>query len=304
MQLSDQGFDVLDQEEGDVLRSYRDVAGVLTISRGLTAASGVVRPVPGMVITQAESDRLTRLALERNYEPAVAKALARGAPKQHEFDAAVLFHWNTGAIVRATWVQHWLKRAWPSVEPAFKAWNKAKGKVNAVLVRRREREFLILRFGQYPAIAGKQEPPLGDARIVSPVTAAHFHRLRKALVDLGYQVGSSAEAISAASLRQFQSDHGLTADGILGRATAATIQRRIDAAAKAKTTAMTGGAGAASGAAGIVTDPVNNLAPWLGPALILAGIGWAAWRAWQYRDAIAAKVQNRLPRLAAYLRSV
>ncbi|NTT88251.1 glycoside hydrolase family protein [Tabrizicola fusiformis] len=304
MQLSDQGFDVLDQEEGDVLRTYRDVAGVLTISRGLTAASGVVKPVPGMVITQEESDRLTRLALARNYEPAVEMAMKPGNPKQHEFDAAVLFHWNTGAITRATWVRLWLKRAWATVEPAFKSWNKADGKVNAVLVRRREREFMILRYAQYPAVSRKPSPPMGDARIVAPVTVAEFPKLRAALQALGYEVGSSADAISAASLRQFQKDHGLTADGILGRATAATIQRRVDAAAKAKITAVAGGTGIAGGTAGLMTEPVSNMVPWLGPVLIAACVGMAAWRAWQYRDAIAAKVQHRMPRLAAYLRSI
>lgn len=304
MQLSEKGFDVLDQEEGDVLRAYRDVVGVLTISRGLTAASGVVRPVPGMVITQAESDRLTRLALARNYEPAAEKAMGPGNPKQHEFDAAVLFHWNTGAIARATWVRLWLKRAWVSVEPAFKAWNKADGKVNPVLVRRRDREFMILRHAQYPAVASKPSAPLGDARIVAPVTAAEFPKLRHALQEMGYAVGASADAIAASAVRRFQRDHGLTEDGILGRATAATIQRRVDAAAKAKTTAVAGGAGIASGTAGVVTDPVSHMAPWLGPVLIVVCIGWAAWRAWQYRDAIAAQVQHHLPRVAAYLRSI
>ncbi len=305
MHLSDQGFDALDMEEGDVLRAYRDVVGKWTISRGLTAASGVVRPVSGMVITQEESDRLTRLALTRNYEPAVVRAMAPGYPKRHEFDAAVLFHWNTGAITKATWVRLWLKRAWVSVEPAFKAWNKAGGKVNSVLVRRREREFLILRYAQYPARVKKPDPaPRGDfARIVSPVTAAEVPKLHATLVRLGYAVGPNQDAIYASGVRQFQQDHDLTVDGILGRATAATIQRRIDAAAKGKA-AVTGGAtGVSGGTAIVVSDPVNQIAPWLGPALIVICIAWAGWRAWQYRDAIASKIQHRLPRLAAHLRS-
>lgn len=306
MQLSDKGFEALDLEEGDVLRAYRDVAGVWTISRGLTAASGVVRPVAGMVITQAESDRLTRLALSRNYEPAVERAMKPGNAQQHEFDAGVLFHWNTGAITRATWVRLWLKRAWSSVEPAFKAWNKAGGKVNAVLVRRREREFMILRYGQYPAAVKKPAAVVGlgaIARIVSPVTAAEVPRLRQALKDLGYVVGDNPAAILANGLRQFQRDHDLTVDGILGRATAATLQRRIDAAAKGKAVAVGGGTGVAGATASIASDPTYQVAPWFGPVLILICVAWAAWRAWQYRDAIAAKIQHRLPRAAAFLRS-
>lgn len=306
MQLSDKGFDALDREEGDVLRAYRDVAGHWTISRGLTAASGVVTPKAGMVISQADSDRLTRLALARNYEPTVERVMKPGDPQQHEFDAGVLFHWNTGAIGRATWVALWLKEAaWASIEPAFKVWNKAGGKVVGGLVRRREREFTILRYGQYPTAAKKLDAASGwtFARIAAPVTASQVPDLRTALAGLGYAVGTDAGKILDAALRQFQKDHDLTVDGILGRATAATIQRRIDAGKKVTSATAIGGTTAAAGSIEIASPMLTDPQPWLGALCIAAAIALVAWRAWQYRDAIAVKVQRRLPRLAAYLRS-
>ena len=51
MQLSDKGLAFLETHEGVVLKAYRDPVGVWTIGAGLTAASGVVKPKAGMVIT-------------------------------------------------------------------------------------------------------------------------------------------------------------------------------------------------------------------------------------------------------------
>jgi lysozyme len=39
------------------------------------------------------------------------------------------------------------------------------------------------------------------------------------------------------------------------------------------------------------------------PLLAGAAVLWCAWLAWQYRDAIAAKINARAPRAAAFLRS-
>ena len=117
MQTSAQGVAALEQEEGVVLRAYLCPAGHWTIGPGLTAASGVVKPRAGMVITQAESTELTEKALRTNYEPAVEAAMTSSAngpikkPQQCEFDAGVSFHWSTGAIGRASWVKLWKKKA-------------------------------------------------------------------------------------------------------------------------------------------------------------------------------------------------
>ena len=105
MQTSERGIAFNERLEGVVLRAYRCPAGKWTIGAGLTAASGVVDPGPGMVITVEDASRLMALALRKKYEPAVARAMP-GA-KQHAFDGGVSFHWNTGAISRASWVPAW-----------------------------------------------------------------------------------------------------------------------------------------------------------------------------------------------------
>lgn len=74
MQTSERGVAFIERHEAVVLRAYRDPVGVWTIGAGLTAASGVVDPGPGMVITAEEASRLLTEALRRRYEPAVARA--------------------------------------------------------------------------------------------------------------------------------------------------------------------------------------------------------------------------------------
>src|SRR5690606_7609732 len=120
--ISDRGDAALVAEEGDVLRAYRCPAGVWTIGAGLTAASGVVKPKANMTITRDESRRLRRLALARNYEPRVVKALP--TDKQNVFDGGVLFDWNTGAIHRASWVALYQAGAVQKARQSFLSWTK------------------------------------------------------------------------------------------------------------------------------------------------------------------------------------
>lgn len=306
MQTSDQGIQALTLEEGDVLRAYRCPAGKWTIGPGLTAASGVVVPRAGMVISRAESARLTKLALARNYEPRVAKAMPGAA--QHEFDAGVLFDWNTGAINRASWVPLWARKAGAAaISMKFRLWNKGGGKVLPGLVARRERELRILIEGMYPVLSEPSRPSVSVARWVLQLDFAEKIAAMTAFNKLGYPVGLDSAAIPAAEIRRFQSDHGLTADGKIGRATLSALQRRIDAAAKGTPVAV-----AASGATATAAVPTGSsditdwiaAQPWAVPALVGGVALWGLYLAWQYRDVIAAKITPRAPRLAAMLRSI
>lgn len=151
MQMSEKGLAALIADEGEVLRAYRDVAGVWTIGVGLTAASGVVRPVAGMTITRNKSRALLMEALERNYAPAVRKRL--GEVPQHAFDAALSFHFNTGAISHATWVARYQRGDMAGAETAFRAWNRAGGRIIKGLTARRSREWELLAHARYPGHA-------------------------------------------------------------------------------------------------------------------------------------------------------
>lgn len=306
MQTSAKGVAFLEREEGVVLRAYRDAVGVWTIGAGLTKASGVIVPKAGMTITAEESARLTALALRKNYEPRVVKALAPGGTvAQHEFDGAISFDWNTGAIDRASWVKAWFVRDWVQVLARLKLWRKGDGKVLPGLVKRRTAEYRLMKDADYGlGVDAPRKPaaPVADrAAIVAPITAAQVPAIREALIALGYGGDKAESHLRLDAVRAFQKSHGLTVDGIVGRATASAIQRALDARSKAVAPAV--GAAAATPVAS--TDVGDKLAglPWIGPALLGLAALYALYLAWHYRDAVAAAIDRPLPRLAAFLRS-
>jgi len=308
MQTSAKGIAALEFEEGTVLRSYRDAVGRWTIGDGITTAAGVGKIGPGMVITEKAAKAMLAQALAKNYEPAVGGAMPTA--RQNEFDAGVLFHWNTGAIGRASWVALWRAHATPSAIAAkFRLWNKGGGKVLPGLVKRRDRELKILLDGVYPVKSAEAtRPSVSVARWVVPMDVVEKGKVLEALRKLGYQVGVVAYSIPAGEIRRFQGDHGLTQDGKIGRATLSTLQRRIDAAKKAVPALGAPAAGASTMAPS--ADTGNNVAeqmtgiPHLDLILFGAGLAFAGYIAWQYRDAIAAKINARAPRFAAFLRSI
>jgi lysozyme len=302
MQTSSRGVKALELDEGVVLRAYRCPAGIWTIGAGLTAASGVVKPKAGMVITASEASRLLQDALHRNYEPAVAAAMPKA--RQHEFDAGVSFHFNTGAIARATWVKLWREHAEPGrIRNALLAWNKGGGKVLPGLTARRKREYLLLVDGVYHGAALALPSKTNDAlaRIVVPMDPAEILAVREAFERLGYPAGDHRGAVSKSAVLAFQQKHGLTVDGVLGRATLSTLQRMMDARTKsvpAVAAPAAGGAASVSGAAEAVSG-----VPFASEILLGLGCAFALYTAWSYRDAIAAAAHDRFPRLAAKLRS-
>lgn len=306
MRTSAAGIAFLERHEGVVLKAYPDVVGVMTIGAGLTAASGVIVPKPGMTITRDEARALLMAALERNYEPAVSTEMAEAA--QHEFDAAVSFHFNTGAIRRASWVDAWLVRDWPDVERRLLLWVKGGGKVLPGLKARRAEEFALLRHGVYHAAPPARAAGSILATEVVPLTSTEAQAMRDGFASLGFDPGPNANGVLVETVRAFQAAHDLTVDGIIGRATLSTLQRMLDARAKAATTGVAGAAsGGAAAVGGEVADPT---ALPIDPALA-EGLAWGAlalclvrlaWLAWHYRDALAARVEARLPALAALLR--
>ncbi|WP_149589813.1 glycoside hydrolase family protein [Tabrizicola flagellatus] len=303
MRTSEQGIAFLEAHEGVVLKAYRDPVGVWTIGAGLTSASGVVKVRPGMVISRQEATRLLELALRRNYEPAVAAAMPRA--KQHEFDAGVSFHWNTGAIGKAGWVRRWRSNAAPHlIRAGLMAWNKAGGRVLPGLTRRRAEEAAVLLEGTYPQPRTVASRP-GNARWAVQLTRDEIRRVRDGFRVLGYDPGPDEDGVRTSAVIRFQADQDLKADNIIGRATLATLERALAARAKAGTA---GTVTAASGGAVALPEGVLNDVP------VVADAQWLLWvplgicalsavaLAWSYRDQIAAVVQFRLPRLAALLR--
>lgn len=125
----------LASHEGLVRQDYKDSVGVWTWSIGITSASGhSVERYIGNPQTLEECLRVYVWALE-NYAADVRKAFATKPLNEAQFAAALSFHYNTGAIGRASWVKRWLTGDVTGAKKAFMDWSKP-----AEIVPRRQKE--------------------------------------------------------------------------------------------------------------------------------------------------------------------
>lgn len=290
--ISPQGEVALIDEEGEVLTAYICPAGVWTIGVGLTAGSGVVSPKRGMTITREESRRLLRLAIARNYSPRVRRAGM--STSQHEHDGSVMFDFNTGRIHNASWVGHYLKKAYQAAETSFKSWNKGGGRVLAGLVKRRDHEWDIIRHARYPR-SGTAVPP----KAVDRTDAIMQYQAQ--LIKLGYDLGPTQAdgkhgALTDKAVRAFQQKHDLEVDGIVGPATRAALVRAIEAKAQNRNSGAAAGGGAGAGgvgesaATGEMTLETLYWVVGLGATAFVIVLG--AYLIWRYRGRVFAPLPD------------
>ncbi len=101
----------------------------------------------GTVWTQAECDARLERDLAR-YAAEVARAIAPAPTSQHQFDALVSFHYNTGAIARATLTKLHKAGDFKGAEAEFGKWVHAGGKRLNGLTRRRAAEAALYANGR------------------------------------------------------------------------------------------------------------------------------------------------------------
>jgi lysozyme len=106
-----------------------------TIGWGATG-KGIVK---GTVWTLAECDARLEADLIR-FAREVARAIGTSPTSQNQFDALVSFHYNTGAIARATLTRLHKEGRFAQAEAEFAKWVHASGKRLNGLVRRRAAE--------------------------------------------------------------------------------------------------------------------------------------------------------------------
>ena len=155
MKTSTKGLIALMNSEGVVLPSYKDSANVWTLGVGHTRAAGVPKPGPGVSVTLKQAVDLFRRDIVK-YEAGVNRAI-KVPLKQHEFDALVHWHYNSGAIATATLTKKINAGDMHGAAAEFARWNKitvrAGGKKKRVvskgLVTRRKMETALFTSGNY-----------------------------------------------------------------------------------------------------------------------------------------------------------
>lgn len=125
----------LASHEGLVRQAYKDSVGVWTWSIGITNASGhnVDRYI-GKPQTLERCLEIYVWALEK-YADDVRKVFKDKPLNEHQFAAAVSFHYNTGGIARASWVKKWLAGDVAGARKDFMNWSKPKE-----IIPRRQKE--------------------------------------------------------------------------------------------------------------------------------------------------------------------
>jgi len=101
---------------------------------------------PGTVWTQAQCDARLEADVARHARE-VRTAIGEAATTQAQFDALISFHYNTGAIQRATLTKRHVAGEFETAAKEFARWNRAGGTVLKGLVRRRREEADLYRSG-------------------------------------------------------------------------------------------------------------------------------------------------------------
>lgn len=122
--------------EAIVLEAYKDSVSVWTWGIGVTDASG--HKVGRYKDNPQSIERVLEVylwLLETKYLPDVLRAFKGYDLKEHELAAALSFHYNTGAIGRASWVKQVLSGDRGAAHRSFMLYNKP-----AEIIGRREDE--------------------------------------------------------------------------------------------------------------------------------------------------------------------
>ena len=141
MKLSDNGFRLLGELEGIVLRPYKDSVGIPTIGIGSTYyEDGTKVKMTDKAITKERAIQLAKNVV-KSFEEQVNKSILLPMT-QNQFDAMVLLCYNIGksGFARSSVVRNFNSGNIQRAADSFLLWNKAGGRVVQGLVNRRNKE--------------------------------------------------------------------------------------------------------------------------------------------------------------------
>lgn len=126
----------LADHEGVVLEAYKDSVGVWTWGIGVTDSSGhrVLRYRDNPQSLEKVFE-IYEWLLRTKYLPDVLKAFEGHPLSENQLAAALSFHYNTGAIKKASWVKSWKKGQVSKAQREFMNWRSPKE-----IIPRREKE--------------------------------------------------------------------------------------------------------------------------------------------------------------------
>lgn len=156
--------------EGIVTEAYKDSVGVWTWSVGVTDASGH-KVFPRYKDKPQPLEHCIGVylwLLREKYLPVVLAAFGPHDPTEAELGAALSFHWNTGAIARASWIGRFVAGDVAGARKAMLDWARP-----ASLFARRKKEQALFFDGKWSQdgtavvyrVAKPSYQPLGGKRV-------------------------------------------------------------------------------------------------------------------------------------------
>lgn len=141
MKLSDNGFRLLGESEGIVLRPYKDSVGIPTIGIGSTYyEDGTKVTMKDKAITKERAIQLAKNVVKSSEEQVNKSIIV--PMTQNQFDAMVLLCYNIGesGFAKSSVVKNFNAGNVQKAADSFLLWNKAGGVVSKGLTNRREKE--------------------------------------------------------------------------------------------------------------------------------------------------------------------
>jgi lysozyme len=141
MKFSEEGFKILEEEEGWRENPYLCPAGVPTIGYGSTVyEDGTPVKLSDPAITEERGKELVNAHFKKSVYPAIS--LVKVPLSQNQFDALcdIVYNIGIGNFSKSTLLKKVNAADWEGAAAEFKKWNMGGGKVLPGLVRRREKE--------------------------------------------------------------------------------------------------------------------------------------------------------------------
>ena len=124
MQITNKVATEVASHEAIVRAAYKDSVGIWTWGIGITTSSGhSVERYIGNPQSHAKVMDVFRWALDK-YAEDVRKAFAGCELTEEQSAAALSFHYNTGAILKASWVKHFKNGDMAAAKKSFMNWKK------------------------------------------------------------------------------------------------------------------------------------------------------------------------------------
>ena len=212
MKTSLTGLRLIEEFEGCRLTAYQDSVGVWTIGYGHT--KGVKR---GQAITREQAEHYLAQDVKAA-ETNVNKYYDRYKWSQNQFDALVSFAFNVGSIDQLTAKG---TRTIEQISTKILQYNKAGGKELAGLTRRRKAEKLLFDKPS-TAIAEQTTTEKRDAEMPVLKRGSKGNAVKVWQIILGLEKGQIDGVFGAyteARTVEYQGQHNLTKDGVVGQKT-------------------------------------------------------------------------------------